>query len=179
LVDVPNSAPASTARRGVSPPSPSRAPAPEATELFIALGAVVKRLRKHPLPSEASTFVGTTPAPRHIHALLHIAADGPIGMTELAERLHVSLATMSQVVTELGDWGLIERSSDEADRRRTLVSVAAEHRPMIEAILDSRMQPLQSTLRRLSAAEAAALVKGLLVLSEELDLAHAEKEPTR
>jgi hypothetical protein len=41
------------------------------------------------------------------------------------------------------------------------------------------MQPLQSTLRRLSAAEAAALVKGLLVLSEELDLAHAEKEPTR
>lgn len=162
-----------------APSAASRAPAPEATELFIALGAVVKRLRRNPLPNETTTFVGTSPAPRHIHALLHIAADGPIGMTELAERLNVSLATMSQVVTELGDWGLIERTTDEADRRRTLVSVAPEHRPMIQAILDSRMQPLQSTLRRLSPADSAALVRGLLVLSEELDLAHAEKEPTR
>jgi DNA-binding MarR family transcriptional regulator len=146
--------------------------APEPTDLFVALGAVVKRLRHNPLPggdAAHNAFHGANPAPRHIAALLHIAAHGPIGMTELAERLHVSLATMSQVVTELGDWGLVERSTDTDDRRRTLVTVAAEHRPLTRAMLDQRLRPMQRTLRRLEPAEAAALLHGLLILAEELD----------
>ena len=173
---MPRSALASTAPGHPSPTS--RAPAPEATDLFIALGAVVKRLRRNPLPGSDdahSTLTRFEPAPRHIHALLHIAADGPIGMTELADRLRVSLATMSQLVTELGDFGLIERTTDTADRRRTLVSVAEAHKPLVQAILDNRMRPLARTLRRLSADDGAALVRGLLVLSEELDHAEAKE----
>lgn len=149
-------------------------PAPNPTELFIALSAVVKRLRHNPLPGAEqghAAFANAHPAPRHIAALLQIAADGPIGMSELAERLHVSLATMSQVVTELGEWGLIERSTDDADRRRTLVSVAPAHRPLTRAIIDQRLRPLQRALRRLEPDEAAALVRGLLVLAEELGAA--------
>jgi DNA-binding MarR family transcriptional regulator len=146
-------------------------PAPSPTELFLALGSVVKRLRHSPLPGADqghALLAGAQPAPRHIAALLQIATDGPIGMSELAERLHVSLATASQVVTELADWGLIERTGDEADRRRTLVSVAAEHRPLTRAIIDQRLRPLQRTLRRLEPDEAAALLRGLVVLAEEL-----------
>jgi DNA-binding MarR family transcriptional regulator len=144
--------------------------------LFLALGSVVKRLRHSPLPGADhghAAFANAHPAPRHIAALLQIAADGPIGMSELAERLHVSLATTSQVVTELGDWGLIERSSDDADRRRTLVSVASAHRPLTRAIIDQRLRPLQRTLRRLEPDEAAALLRGLVVLAEELSAATA------
>lgn len=151
-------------------------PAPTPTELFLALGSVVKRLRHNPLPGADASHAAlgnAQPAPRHIRALLQIATDGPIGMTELADRLHVSLATMSQVVTELGEFGLIERHSDESDRRRTLVSVAAEHRPMTRAIIDQRLRPLQRALRRLEPDEAAALVRGLVVLAEELGTASA------
>jgi len=147
-------------------------PAPSPTELFLALGSVVKRLRHSPLPGAEhghAAFGNAQPAPRHIAALLQIATDGPIGMSELADRLHVSLATMSQVVTELGEWGLIERTTDESDRRRTLVSVAAAHRPLTRAIIDQRLRPLQRTLRRLEPDEAAALLRGLVVLAEELD----------
>ena len=158
-------------------------PNPTPTELFIALGAVVKKLRHSPLPgadSGIAALAGGHPAPRHIAALLQIATDGPIGMSELAERLHVSLATTSQVVTELAEWGLIERTTDEADRRRTLVSVAAEHRPLTRAIIDQRMRPLQRALRRLEPDEAAALVRGLLVLAEELGaVAAPSKELSR
>ncbi|MDQ1686458.1 MAG: hypothetical protein QOC82_3195 [Frankiaceae bacterium] len=157
-------------------------PAPTPTELFLALGSVVKRLRHSPLPGaeQGHAWIGAHPAPRHINALLQIATDGPIGMTELADRLHVSLATMSQVVTELGDWGLIERSTDESDRRRILVSVATAHRPLTRAIIDQRLRPLQRTLRRLEPDEAAALLRGLVVLAEELGAATAAtKEMTR
>jgi len=157
-------------------------PAPTPTELFLALGSVVKRLRHSPLPGAEqghAAFGNAQPAPRHIAALLQIATDGPIGMSELAERLHVSLATTSQVVTELGDWGLIERSSDEADRRRTLVSVAAAHRPLTRAIIDQRLRPLQRTLRRLEPHEAAALLRGLVVLGEELGAVKPAQSPSK
>jgi DNA-binding MarR family transcriptional regulator len=144
----------------------------DAADLFIALGAVVKRIRRNPLPDAAhlsDTLQGASPAPRHIVALLQVASDGPIGMTELADRLGVSLATASLVVTDLADWGLLERSTDPADRRRTIVAIAAAHRPMARALLDSRLKPLQRTLRRLEPGERSALVRGLHVLAEELD----------
>jgi DNA-binding MarR family transcriptional regulator len=158
------------------------APTSEATDLFFALGAVVKRLRHNPLPDPSDTGATLNKAnfaSRHISALLHIAAEGPIGMTELAERLHVSLATMSQLVTELDDWQLVERKQDDVDRRRILVTIASDHRPMIRAMLVQRLQPLQRTLNRLDPDQREAFVHGLTVLAEELDRIKETKENCR
>src|SRR3954454_10405797 len=116
-------------------------PSQESTDLFIALGAVAKRLKHRPLPEHAS-LQGVPFAPRHVAALLQIGQDAPIGMSELSERMNVSLATMSQVVTDLEEWGLVVRASDPADRRRTLVSISPQHRPAIKAIFEQRMRPL-------------------------------------
>jgi len=147
---------------------------PDVTEFFIALGAVAKRLRHNPVAGDESlreALQGRSPAPRHIAALLHVAAAERIGMTDLAEQLGISLATASQVVTDLADWGLVERTTDETDRRRTLVSVAPAHRPTTRALIESRLRPLQRTLRRLEPDERISLVRGLTVLAEELDAA--------
>jgi len=149
------------------------ATSPDATELFLALGAVVKRLRRNPGPGEAlgAALAGANPAPRHVSALLQVASEGRLGMTELADRLQVSLATASQVASDLADWGLIERSTDKADRRRTYVTIAAVHQEPIRALLDSRLHPLERALRRLEPDEQCALVRGLTVLAEEFDAA--------
>jgi DNA-binding MarR family transcriptional regulator len=156
--------------------SPAAAPAPpasaEATELFFAVGAMVKRLRRNPLPEDdglTAALQGMSPAPRHILALVQVATDGRIGMSDLAERLSVSLATTSQVVSELADWGLVERSTDDADRRRTFVTVTPAHAATIRALVDSRLRPLERTLARLEPDEQHALLRGLAVLTEELD----------
>jgi DNA-binding MarR family transcriptional regulator len=143
-------------------------PSQESTDLFIALGAVVKRLRNRPLPENPS-LLGRPFAPRHVAAMLQIAQDAPIGMSELAERMNVSLATMSQVVTDLEDWGVVVRTSDPGDRRRTLVSIADEHKANIRTLFDQRLRPLDRALRRLEPDERAALTRGLLVLAEEFD----------
>lgn len=148
------------------------APSAAATDLFIALGAVIKRLRHRAIPEDErlrDAFAAKPPAPRHIYALLQVASAERLGMSELAERLSVSLATASLVVTDLADWGLVERSTDDADRRRTYVTVAPAHQATIRALLDSRLKPLERTLRRLEPDERAVLVRGLTVLAEELD----------
>jgi DNA-binding MarR family transcriptional regulator len=159
-------------RSTATTPAPAPTASPEATELFFALGSVVKRIRRHPLPdndSLATVLQGVPLAPRHIVALVQVATDGPIGMSDLAERLAVSLATASQVVSDLADWGLVERRTDETDRRRTFVTVAPTHATAIRALLDSRLRPLERALSRLEADEQQALLRGLAVLAEELD----------
>jgi DNA-binding MarR family transcriptional regulator len=143
-------------------------PTPDSSDLLIALGAVVKRLKNRPLPEHASLH-GVPFAPRHISTLLQIAQAAPLGMSELAERMNVSLATVSQVVTDLEEWGLVERASDPGDRRRTLVNVAAEHRPTTRLILEQRLRPLDRALRRLEPDERNGLIRGLTILAEELD----------
>lgn len=153
-----------------SAPTP---PSAAATDLFIALGAVVKRLRRNPIPADESlreAMAGMALAPRHIAALLQVASADRLGMSELAERLSVSLATASLVVTDLADWELVERSTDDSDRRRTFVTVAAAHRATIRALLDSRLQPVERTLRRLEPDERAAFIRGLTFLRKELDV---------
>jgi len=143
-------------------------PSQESSDLLIALGAVLKRVRNRPV-AENSALHGVPFAPRHVSTLLQISQDAPIGMSELAERMHVSVATMSQVVTDLEEWGMVERQTDAADRRRTLVSVAPEHRPAIRQIFEQRLRPLDRALRRLEPDERLALIRGLTVLAEELD----------
>ena len=150
-------------------------PTQESVELFIALGAVFKRLKSRPAVPQSDALNGIPFAPRHIATLLQIGQDESVGMSELAERMQVSLATVSQVVSDLEDWGLVERSTDPEDRRRTRVRITAEHRPAIQSIFEQRLRPLSRCLRRLEPDERAALVRGLTVLTEELDRAASEK----
>jgi DNA-binding MarR family transcriptional regulator len=143
-------------------------PTPQSSELLFALGAVVRRLKNRPLP-EHQSLSGVPFAPRHVATLLQVAQDAPVGMSELAVRMNVSPATISQVVTDLEEWGLVERTTDAGDRRRTLVSVTAEHRATTRTILEQRLRPLDRALRRLEPDERVALIRGLTVLGEELD----------
>src|SRR3954447_731218 len=148
-------------------PARTAAASTEATELFIALGAVVKRLRRNPLPADEAlreAMSGMAPAPRHISALVQVASEGRLGMGELAERLSISLATASQVVTDLADWGLVERATDDTDRRRTFVMVARAHKETIRELLTSRLRPMERTLQRLEPDERSALLRALTVL---------------
>lgn len=152
-------------------------PGQATTDLFIALGAVIKRIKHRPIP-EHPELAGVPFAPRHVSAMLQIAQDAPIGMSELAERMNVSLASMSQVVSDLEGWGIVTRTTDPQDRRRTFVSIAPEHHDNMRTVFESRLRPLDRTLRRLEPDERVALVRGLLTLAEELDRADT-KETTR
>lgn len=144
-------------------------PTQESVDLFISLGAVFKRLKSRPAVPQSDALNGIPFAPRHIATLLQIGQDEPVGMSDLAERMQVCLATVSQVVSDLEDWALVERSTDREDRRRTRVRITAEHRPAIQSIFEQRLRPLSRCLRRLEPDERAALIRGLGVLAEEFD----------
>jgi DNA-binding MarR family transcriptional regulator len=142
-----------------------------AAELLSALRTVVKGLERTPVrgKTEASADVKLAhPAPRHVAALMQVVADEGMSVSTLAGQLGVSLATASQVVTDLETSGLIERFEDPSDRRRTLVRVADSHRALADALLETRLRPVQRALDQMRAADQRALVRGLELIAKEL-----------
>ena len=144
-----------------------------AADLLSALRTVVKRLERTQVPApDAATeerWRDAPPAPRHIAALMRIVSEEGMSVTTLSSQLGVSLATASQVVTDLETGGLVRRYEDPADRRRTLLAVTETHRALAQAILDTRLRPVQRALDRMKPAEQRAVIRGLELIAEELE----------
>jgi DNA-binding MarR family transcriptional regulator len=131
----------------------------------------MRRLERTPMPVDptaAEAWKRAHPAPRHVAALMQIVADEGLSVSTLAARLGVSLATASQVVTDLGETGMVERYDDPTDRRRTLLRVGESHRSIADAILDNRLRPVQRALEQLRPADRRTVLRGLELIANEL-----------
>jgi DNA-binding MarR family transcriptional regulator len=151
---------------------PSASSTQTAAELLSAFRTVVKRLERTPVPvdpDKKDAWAQANPAPRHLAALMQVAAEEGMSVSTLAARLGISLATASQVVTDLEAGSLVERFEDPSDRRRTLVRISESHRALADAVLETRLRPVQRALDRMKPAEQRALVSGLEILAEELE----------
>jgi DNA-binding MarR family transcriptional regulator len=114
---------------------------------------------------------------RHAPIVLAVAAAEPLSVSELARRLGLGLSTTSALVGDLSRAGLLERSEDDADRRRTIVRLHDDHRAAIVRWRQSSLAPLRATLERLEPAARAGFMEGWRVLHEEATGSSAEIPP--
>jgi DNA-binding MarR family transcriptional regulator len=113
---------------------------------------------------------------RHVRALLAVAGAEPVSVSELAGRLGLLVSTTSTIVGELSRAGLLERSEDERDRRRTLVRVDEEYRRRMRQRLKVAYAPVRRTLERLLPQERAAFMETWRSLNQEAARAAGELE---
>ncbi|MCX6511519.1 MAG: MarR family transcriptional regulator [Actinobacteria bacterium] len=113
--------------------------------------------------------------PRHLEAFTIIAIEASVGVSELAERLGVKVATASALATELADCDLVLRTADPEDGRRTLLSVAPGLRREAEQLVSSRLLPLEHAIDRLGPGRSAQLLEALAVVADAI----SELEPSR
>jgi DNA-binding MarR family transcriptional regulator len=139
-------------------------------ELPRLMGRVIGRLKRGgpevPEPFQNAFEEGGC-GPRHLPVLMIAYFEGPVSVSELAELIGLSVATTSLLVGELDRAGLVERSEDEEDRRRTLVTVSEEIGRDVDAWARARLEPLRRTLERLSPESRAHFMEGWRVLDEE------------
>jgi DNA-binding MarR family transcriptional regulator len=103
-------------------------------------------------------------------ALLHaIKSERGIGLRELASREGMSAPTMSSHVDRLEAAGLVTRLRSGADRRRVQLELTEEGLRVLKAARSRRTAWLASRLKRLSAAELAALAAAVGPLSRLLE----------
>ena len=120
--------------------------APLLPQLGLAL-----RQRRGELPAALKQAGGL--GERHIGALISLAVAGPATVSELADRMDMSLAHASLVVGDLAQAGLVDREHDERDRRRVIVSLSDTARPAVAQMRDRHAGSLRrlkdtSSLRR-------------------------------
>ncbi|MEU4115625.1 MarR family winged helix-turn-helix transcriptional regulator [Kitasatospora sp. NPDC028055] len=87
---------------------------------------------------------------------------GPQAQRDLVRRLGIDPSDLAKVADQLGAAGYVERSRDQADRRRVSVSVTAEGRALL-AELEARARAVQDeVLAPLDPAERRVLHELLL-----------------
>ena len=149
------------------------APSEQATELLALLTGIVIGLKKRRPGTDAKhdklgdAFENSKLGERHIGPLLALVLRGPASVSELADRIGLTPATTSLLVGELSRAGFVERREDEADRRRTIVSIDPSIEEVVRPSLEETLEPLARGLGRMSATQRSQLMDGLRTLNEE------------
>jgi DNA-binding MarR family transcriptional regulator len=107
---------------------------------------------------------GTGLTPPKLSALSVIVARGPIGLGALADAEQVRSPTMTRVVSELEQAGLVARSPDPHDRRGILLRATPRGRRAFDEGRRARVALLADDLGTLSRDELRAVTRALDVI---------------
>jgi DNA-binding MarR family transcriptional regulator len=139
----------------------------EILQLLAQVMACFKRSGAEPPAELRAAAERANLGPRHAAPLLALSFEDELSVSDLAERLGLSLPTTSQLVGELSRAGLLERAEDQRDRRVTLVRLPDAHREVVQDLLLRQAEPVRRTLERLSPRARADFVAGMRILAEE------------
>jgi DNA-binding MarR family transcriptional regulator len=137
--------------------------------LLLLMPRVVGRAKRLGVPDELRSF---SLAPRHLSLLANLVFEGPMSVNELAARLEVAPTTVSLMVSELSRQGVLERNPDEADRRRTIVGIAAAQEKSVNNWLGGSARAWRKVLEPLTAEQRRMFVDTFRAYEEELTAEH-------
>jgi DNA-binding MarR family transcriptional regulator len=126
----------------------------------------LKRGRPH-LPAPLRDTLEQELAPRHIPVVMGLAVEGPMGVSEIAEWIGLSVPTASLFVGELDRAGVVTRREDSNDRRRTIVALDEDYEQTLGNFLRDGTRPIRRTLERLDPKARAHFIEGWRILAEE------------
>ncbi|GGK91939.1 transcriptional regulator [Sphaerisporangium melleum] len=139
--------------------------------LLLLMPRLVGRAKRTPVPQALQSL---DLAPRHLSLLAYLLFDGPLTVNELAARLEVAPTTVSLMVGDLSRKGVVDRREDEADRRRTIVSIAEANRAAVDAWLAWGARAWRKALEPLTAEQRRLFIETLHTYEREVA---AEPEP--
>ena len=128
--------------------------------LRLAVARMSRRLRQ-----EGSADI----TPSQYSALATIEVQGPLTLGELAAIERVQPPTMTRIVANLEETGLVTREVDAQDRRVARVSVTAAGHKLIERSRRRRNAWIAARLRQLPPDDHAALARTVALLEHLLD----------
>jgi DNA-binding MarR family transcriptional regulator len=112
---------------------------------------------------------GTDVSPSQTAALATIERHGPLTPSELAKIESIKRPTATQVIARLEAAGYVDRTSDPADGRVSLVSVTRSGSELLRRLRSRKNAYLARRMRDLSAEDLAALDRAADVLERMLE----------
>ncbi|HEY0188257.1 MAG TPA: MarR family transcriptional regulator [Cellulomonas sp.] len=151
------------AEDGTGSPGSDRGPVGQGDELFWLLRTTLRRLRRD-VRDQLAPFELNPSQHRLLRTVARVGE--PQRQTALAAALDVVPRSVTSVVDDLEQAGLVERRPDPTDRRATLVALTEAGRQVLAAADAERRRRADDLLARLSEAERADLLRLLHVLAD-------------
>ena len=130
------------------------------SRLRLAVTRTARRLRQE---------AGTDLSPSLTAALATIERHGPLSPSGLADLERVRRPTATRMVARLEEDGLVERSTDPADGRVSLVSTSPAGRALLKNVRGRKNAYLARRLRELSDDEVADLERAAQIMERLLE----------
>jgi DNA-binding MarR family transcriptional regulator len=139
-----------------------------ADELLDALSALRRAIRRDAArPEELRSLTGA-----QVELVRLLRRLPGLSVAEAAHELGLAPNTVSTLVRQLGEAGIVERRPDEDDRRVARLELAAPLRKRLEAWRDRRTESMEAALASLAGDDRArivAAIPSLARLTEALD----------
>jgi DNA-binding MarR family transcriptional regulator len=100
----------------------------------------------------------------------------PMRISDIAARVELDSSTVSRQIKSLEDRGLVERTTDPADGRASLVQLSEQGRQTMHAAFQRRFQRIEGVLEAWSERDRADLRRLLIRLAADLQAAHDHEE---
>ena len=151
-----------------SRPAPVSNTADRGDDVSVILDALRSIVRELRLASrEAEQRVGVHGA--QLHALRQLSERPTTSLTELADRTHTDISSVSVVVSRLVEQGLVARKAADDDRRRLSLGLTARGRAILRRAPETGTSRLLRAAANLSDREVHVLATGLTKLVDGLD----------
>ena len=101
-----------------------------------------------------------------VKALFALANEDTLTISQLADMLAIGKSAGSILVDRLVQLGLVDRTEDQQDRRRSNVVLSESGRALTSRLIEGRRELLRTWLSRLAPEELSALATGMRALAE-------------
>ena len=143
------------------------------TDTAGTLRAVIGRLSRRLRPTPAALAARLTPTRSSV--LLTVVREGPVKLSDLADMEGINPTQLSRAVAHLLDSGLIERSSDQGDRRAAWVAPTAKGKRLSERIRRERTDAVNLALAELAPEQQKLIADALPALEELAELLKGDR----
>ena len=128
------------------------------------LESVVAFVRSFGLHKPDQTPCGQPVAVAQAHALMDLAAFGPVRQGELAARLQLEKSTVSRLVRQMETRRWIQRSSDRDDGRAILVRLTRQGRETATQLAQARQEKFARILAAIPEDKRSMVVEAISIL---------------
>ena len=134
--------------------------------MLLLMPRLVGRAKRLPVPKALQSM---DLAARHLALLAYLQYEGPLTVSELADRLEVAPTTVSLMVGDLSRRGILTREEDDADRRRRIVAIAPDYAAPIAEWLSGSAAAWTEVLEALTPAQRSTIVATMRAYEAALD----------
>ncbi len=136
-------------------------------DLLAILPLIIRGTHRKLLKSKLSELeIAITPL--HFEIINLVDKEGPLHAKIIGDRLQVSKAQMTQLLTRLEQMKLVQRNTDSQDRRANIISLTDKGRVMVKEFKETILNNLRETLAVLSAEELSIMTDSLKNLQQIL-----------